>query len=195
MVARVQDLGLDLVQRQSGKAHLIGGGLAMDKAVRKRWCQHLFGMRRGGFNEIAQHIVVLDLQTLHASLLNILGLHRRNHATAFVAQSSRFVQFCIIACGHKAAIPRKQRRFGNQRRIQQINQGTVAQQRLTGVAQNLWHIAQPRRDAFGLGQPRTNGRKVARPAAVKRQPRQRAVNIRHAAQIRPQILAQRCGIQ
>jgi hypothetical protein len=69
-------------------------------------------------NEIAQHIVVLDLQTLNPSCRNVVGLHHGNHAAPLVAQLSRLIQLCIESRSDKAAVPHQQRRLRYQRLLQ-----------------------------------------------------------------------------
>ena len=52
------------VSVDGGEAHLVGGGLAVDEGLGQRRGQHPFGMGRRRLDEIAQHVVVLDLQAL-----------------------------------------------------------------------------------------------------------------------------------
>ncbi len=66
MGAGIEDLGLHLAERDGGESHLIGGCLAMDERIAQRVGQHFVRMGRGGFDEIAQHIVVLDLERRNA---------------------------------------------------------------------------------------------------------------------------------
>ena len=87
----VEDAGLHLAEFRRGKAQLVGGGLAMLELFVQRFGQHLVGVGRGDLDEIAQHVVVLDLDRGDARKLCVFGLHRRDDATAFVAQLAGFV--------------------------------------------------------------------------------------------------------
>ncbi len=81
-----------------------------------------FGMGGRGFDEIAQHVVVLDLQRGDARLGNVIGLHGGDDAAAFVAQLAGFIQFGVITRCDETAITGQQRRFGDKRVVQQVNQ-------------------------------------------------------------------------
>ena len=70
-------------------------------------------MGRGAFDEIAQDIVVLDLERGNPRVRNKLLLHARDYAAPFVAQLARGVEVSIVTGRDEAAIPHHQRRFGD----------------------------------------------------------------------------------
>ena len=72
----------------------------------------------GRFDEIPQHIVVLDLQALDAAERGILRLQGSDHAAPFVAKAARFIQIGVMAGGDKATIPCQKRQVCRQGRLQ-----------------------------------------------------------------------------
>ena len=80
-------------------------------------------MGGGGFNEISQHIIVLNFQGGNLRLAGIIGLHPSNHRPRFVAQGRHLIQLYRIASGDKPTISRQKGRLGDQGAIQFIGQG------------------------------------------------------------------------
>ena len=74
------------------------------KVAFKRRRHQLVAVLRGHLDEIAEHVVVTDLQGLYAGLVGIARLHRRDHAAGLVAQRACFVERCLVACAHEAAV-------------------------------------------------------------------------------------------
>ena len=65
-------------------------------------------MGRGGFDEIAQNVIMFDFQRSDFGQGTILGLHLRNHPAAFVAQMPGMVQIRLKTCGHETPITQQQ---------------------------------------------------------------------------------------
>ena len=126
------------------------------------------GCRR--LDEIAQHIVVLDLQALNAGLSDVISLHAGNHAAPLVAQLPRFIQLCIESRGDKASVPHQQRRLRHQRLLQKPAQHLVPHKRRRRGREERRHaddehLRHPQR----ARKPRADRRQVARPASVQGQ--------------------------
>ena len=129
MVPSIQNPRLNLAQGQGGEPYLIGRGLPMNEGFRQGRGEHLIGMGCRRLDEIAQHIVVLDLQALNAGRRNVIGLHPGNHAAPLVAQLPRLVQLCIESRGDKAPVPHQKRRLRDQRLLQKRAQHLMPHQR------------------------------------------------------------------
>ena len=65
-VGGVGDLRLELAELGGGEAHLAGERLAMDEGRVERRAQQLVAVLRGHLDEIAEHVVVPDLQRADA---------------------------------------------------------------------------------------------------------------------------------
>ena len=92
-------------------------------------CEQLVAVLRGHLDEIAEHVVVPDLERAHAGLLGIARLQRRDHAARFVAQRARLVERGVVARAHEAAVALEQRQLVAERR------GKLARDRGVGLAQ------------------------------------------------------------
>ena len=91
-VGRVGDLGFELAELGGGEAHLAGERLAMDEGRVERRGEQLFAVLRGDLDEIAEHVVVPDLQRADAGRLGVARLQRGDDAARFVAQRARLVE-------------------------------------------------------------------------------------------------------
>ncbi len=94
-----------------GKAHGICHGLAMNELTRMIGTQQLPAALLIQFNEIAQHVVVLDLQRFQAGFFGIPGLQAGDDLAAFVAKRTVFVKLCIGTGPNETAITRGGRQF------------------------------------------------------------------------------------
>ena len=152
---------------------------------------HLFRVGGGGLDEVAQHVVVFDLQRGDPGLGGILRLHGGDHATALVAQLAGLVERFVIAGSDEAAVAGKQRRLGHQRGIEPREQVLVAAQRIArgGEKRGQGGLVECLRDLLGLGQRVAHRGEVARTAAVEPEARQGAVEVGDLAQ----QIAQRAG--
>ena len=117
--AGVDDAAFQLGERHGGEAHRVGQGLAVDEALAQRRRQHPLGVARGDFDEIAEHVVVADLQRVDAGLGGVVGLHAGNHAAALVAQLARLVERGVMPGGDKAAVAGQDRRLRHQGGVEQ----------------------------------------------------------------------------
>ena len=81
-----------------------------------------------GFNEISQHIIVLNFQGRNLILAGIIGLHPSNHRSRFVAQRRHLIQLSRIASGDKSTISRQKGRLDDQGAIQFVGEGLKALQ-------------------------------------------------------------------
>ncbi len=72
-------------------------------------------MLRGDLDEIAEHVVVPDLQSLDASIVRIARLHRGDDEPRGVAQIAGLVERGLIAFAHEAAVALDQRQLFGQR--------------------------------------------------------------------------------
>ncbi len=72
-------------------------------------------MLRRHLDEIAQHIVVPDLETLDAGIIRVARLHRGDDEARGVAQAAGLVQRRLIVLAHKAAVALDQRQLLGER--------------------------------------------------------------------------------
>ncbi len=114
-VAGVGDLGLDLAEFGRGEANLASQCLAMDEGRVQRRRHQLVAVLRGDLDEIAEHIVVPDLERLDAGVVGVARLHRRNHEARGVAQAAGLVQRGLIAFANKTAVALDQRQLLGER--------------------------------------------------------------------------------
>ena len=109
------DLGFELAELGGGEAHLAGERLAVDEGRVERRRQQLLAVLRGHLDEIAEHVVVPDLQRAHAGRVGVARLQRRDHAAGFVAQRARLVERGVVACAHEAAVALEVRQLVGER--------------------------------------------------------------------------------
>ena len=121
-VGGVQDAFFELGQVQRGKPQRIGGRLAVDEGIGERLAQHPFGMGGRRFDEIAENVVVLDLQGPDPGRLDILRLQPGDHAAPFVAQLPRRIQIGGMAFGHHSAIAQRHGQVVGQCTAEQVRQ-------------------------------------------------------------------------
>ncbi len=74
-------------------------------------------MARGDLDEIAENVVVADLERLNPGLGGVVRLHPGNHAAALVAELARLVELGVVAFGDKAAVAGQNWQFGDERVI------------------------------------------------------------------------------
>ncbi len=142
----------------------------------------LLAVLRGHLDEIAEHVVVPDLQRAHAGLVGVARLQRGDHPARFVAQRARLVERGVVAGAHEAAVALEQRQFvGERRRQLGCDRGIgPAQRRRSAAAISAGSVASA---VERVGEARrcrdavADGGEVARAAAADHQPRQRARQI------------------
>ena len=103
-LAGIRDLGFDLAEFGCGEADLSGQGLAVDEGRVQRRRHEPVAMLGGDLDEIAEHVVVPDLQALDAGILGVARLHRSYDETRGIAQIAGLVEGCLIALADKAAV-------------------------------------------------------------------------------------------
>ena len=114
----VGDLRFQLAKFGGGEAHLPGQRLAMDEGRVERRAHQLVAVLRGDVDEIAEHVVVPDLQRPDARGLGVAHLKRGDDAARFVAQRSRFVERRLVARADKAAVAAERGQFVGRARAQ-----------------------------------------------------------------------------
>ena len=190
-VTGIEDPGLHLGQVHGGEADLIGGSLAVDEGLAERGGEHLFRVGRGGLDEVAQHVVVLDLQALDAGLFDIVGLHPGDDAAPFVAKLACLIQIGVMAGRDEAAVADQKRRFGDQRAGEQRDQIVKAGHGAGGAGDLVGLVGgQAGGEPAAHFKPGADRDKVARAGPVQRQARQGAVDVGHLAQVGAQRFGQ-----
>ena len=159
--------------------------------------EQLVAVLRRHLDEIAEHVVVPDLQRLDAGRIGIARLQRGDHPARFVAQRARLVERAVVAGAHEAAVALEQGQLVGERRRERIGDGRIR------TAQRGGRVCQLGRDLSGLlqraGELRgrqnavADGGKIARTAAVDHQPRQRAGEIGRGLEPRAHVAARRAG--
>ena len=86
------DLRLQLAQLGGGETHLAGERLTVNKDAVERRRHQPFAVLRGDLDEIAKHIVVLDLENADARFFDVTRLQCGDDAPDFVAQRARLVE-------------------------------------------------------------------------------------------------------
>jgi hypothetical protein len=191
LVGGLRDLGLQLAQLDGGEAGGVGGRLALDEAAVRL---HLVMLRRGRLDEIAQHVVVLDFERADAEVGAVARLQLQDQLARIVAQRAPLVEVGQVAGRDEAAVARQQRQALAQRARQAIDQVAVMAEVGQRLAQQRRRraetcLGEQRLDAGRRQQAVADGGEVARAAAVQRQARQRALQVRRFLQVRAQVLA------
>ncbi len=158
----------------------------MDEAIGR---MHLFGMGRRGFDEIAEDVVVFDLERRDAGLARELCLHPGNDRPTLVAEFAGLIEVVVGACGDEATVACKEGWIGDQHCVQFGMQGLMARECMGGGGDEIRCV--PRDEVgncLGLSEPIPDCRQIARPAAIEGEPRQCPVDIGDA----PQALADIC---
>ena len=81
------DARLEIDERVGGEAHRARHRLAVDEGRVVRRLEQPFPRRLRRLEEIAEHVVVLDLELTDAGLFGVARLHVGDHAPALVAQA------------------------------------------------------------------------------------------------------------
>ena len=183
MAAGVEDAGLDLGEGEGGEADGVGVGLAVDEELGKRRLQHPLGVAGGGLDEVAEHVVVADLQGIDAALADVLALQLGDDAAALVAQAAGFVELLVEARGDEFAVAGEERRFVDQRLAETSDEGGMAAEGVAGGGEDLRNVAvKGLAQALGLGEAVAEGGEVAGAAAVEREAREGALEVGDAAE-------------
>ena len=116
-VAGIGDLGFDLAELGCGEAHLPGQGLAMDEDRIQRRRHQSVAVLCGHLDEIAEHIVMADLQAFDAAVVGVARLHRGDDQPRRVAQAARLVERRFITLAHETAVALDQRQLLGKRAL------------------------------------------------------------------------------
>ncbi len=152
-------------------------------------------MRGRDLDEIADHVVVADLEGGDPGLLGVLALQIGDQASRLVAQFQGRVQFGRVALGDEAAVARIERRLGHQRRGEPVGEFAVFAQIV-----ERFENARRRRHVARLGaelgahlrqfaQPLADADEIARAPAPHGEALQGALQIGKAAQRLAQAFA------
>ena len=124
----------------------------MDKGFIQGRRHHLFRVNSGGFDEVAQHVVVLDLERGDPGIVGELCLHRRYDASPFVPQLPCLIQIFVKPRSYKTAISAQKRWFSDQRFVQKRDNLVMTAQRPVRIRQHLRQtVGLPVRDCLRLG--------------------------------------------
>ena len=188
------DAAFETAQFRRGKTHDAGERLAVNERLAERRRHQLFALRPRHLDEIAEHVVVLDLERANAGLLGVARLQARDHPARGVAQFARFIQILIVARAHEAAGAFRQRQlvgkrifeFGGERGFDRGKSGGGLGKLRRGfrLRENLRELRRERETVADSG-------KIARAAAGKRQAGKRARKIGYFGQEPPQLIAER----
>ena len=170
-----------------------GERLAVGEAAVGR--HQLVGMPRGHFDMIAENGVVPDLERADGGRIAIARFERGNCTAAVRCRIAQRVQIGVIAFRDVSALRGVDRRRGDQRARQlvdqtlvtaELRQKCVEQRRPVGLGLQL----APER--IRRGQPVAKQREVARAPAAGRQPRERPRDVGHGLERHPNSLAADC---
>ena len=168
----------------------------MDEGRIQRRRHQLVAVLRGDLDEIAEHVVVADLQALDAGLVGVARLHRGDHEARGVAQIAGLVECGLIAFAHEAAVALDQRQLFGKRALEFARQiARRAAQRLhdrrRSPAAELSSCASRASAASAASNAVAQAGEIARAAASDRQPRQRARHVGRRAQRGAEVVARR----
>ena len=169
----------------------------MDEQLDMRRLAQDGAMQRGDLDEIAEHVVVADLQRFDAGRLGVSRLQAGDDLAAAVAQAPMLVEIAVGAVLDEAAVARIDgKRLGERRRERLLDLGGRGFETIPDAGKLLRQAegARAMRQACAKGMRRADGRadraEIARTAAPKRQTRQRAGKVGSRLQLFAQALAQ-----
>ena len=149
----------------------------------------------GHLDVVAEHVVVPDFQRADAGLLDEVALHAGDDPARLVAQRPHLVELAVIEPAQtKSAVALQERQLVAQRPVEvprADRRGSAA--RASRAATSSGGSAQPSKQRVDRAPPHKaspQSAKVARSAAVQRQPRQRPRNVRRRLQRLAQCIAQ-----
>jgi hypothetical protein len=150
---------------------------------------------RGHFDEIAEDIVVLDLEHANARVLGITHLQRRDHASRFIAERAGLIEDLVITFANETAVAFEGRQLSGERGRQFGRQHAI---RLAAGLHRGGHLGgfflegrKPTGKFSGGQYAVANGGKIARSATADGQSRQRAGKIRRGVQAGARFRARR----
>ena len=192
-VAGVRNLGFDLAEFGGREAGLTGQRLAVDEGGVERRRHQLVAVLRGDLDEVAEHVVVADLQALDAAIVGVARLHRGHHEARGVAQIAGLVERGLEAFADEAAVALLQRQLVGE--CAGKSAGQVARRpaqrvhRRRDVGRQVADRAEPRQHLVGGEHAVAKGCEIARAAAADREPRQCARHVGRGLQCRADVVA------
>ena len=156
-----------LMQAHRIEAHGARHGLTVRKAA---FGSHQgIAMPGGDFDEIAQHLVMPDLQRRDARVFAILALQCRNGAARISARLAQCVERVIVALRDVAPLGPLGRRNWHERARQRIDQSAMPAQRVGGLCHQRGHVGGLRDELLQLAcarEPIPDLAQVARTSAA-----------------------------
>lgn len=184
-VRGIGDLRFELGKLGRGEAHGIRHGLAMNEAgAAGVGVGHRSGIAGGHLDEVAEHVVVLDLQRLDARLFAILQLQPRDHAARLIAQRPHLVELGARALADEAAVALQKRQFLGKGRVEAREQfPRQGRDRVARFGQFRRELGAREERRYRRRGPhaRLDGTEIARAAAAEREPRQGPRHVRRPA--------------
>ena len=192
------DARLEIGERARAEAHRASHRLAMDEGRAMGRLEQRFARRLRRLDEVAEKIVVLDLELPDPRLVGVGRLQFRDHAAAFVAQTQRFVERRKRARANEPAVTFEKRQLVRQRRVEiALEPGAIGSEPRIGahefereLLRGLENAGQRRRG----GEAVANGGEVARAAAVEAQARESPQKVGRMHERPAQGVAHRRGL-
>ncbi len=180
-----------LMQGERVEAHGAGHSLTMGEAA--VGFQQLIRVTLGHFDEIAEDVVVLDLEGGDACLLSIFCFKRGDCPARIARDPAQFVQRRVIAGGDISALSPLSGRRRHQRPFEMIHQRAMAaeigQQRFKQHRQIL-PPRKPIRSHARTGKTIAKLTEIAGRASARNDPAQRAAHVRQRTQGGTHVLTQ-----
>ena len=161
--------------------HRAGHRLAVDEPVVAEQPLAAIGT---DFDEIPEHVVVLDLERGDAGPVRVLRLQGADEAPALVAQRMLFVERGDVAAGDEAAVAREQGQVGGERAGQPVDEHVVDAEAGDRVGeavgkrcQSSGTVGEVRPQGIGGAQRVAQRGEVARTAAADAQAPERALDV------------------
>ena len=98
------DLGFQFAEFDRGEAHGVRHRLAMDEGFLERPPQEILADSLRDFDEVAEHVIVLDAQRPAARVGGVAGLERGDEAARVLPQRASLVEGGVEARPHEAAV-------------------------------------------------------------------------------------------
>ena len=124
-VGGARDFGFELAQLRRREADLAGERLAVDEGRVERRRHQPLAVLRGDLDEIAEHVVVANLERAHRRRIGIARLQRGDDAARFVAQRPRLIERGVEAFAHETAVALEVGKLLGQRRVERMRERRV----------------------------------------------------------------------
>ncbi len=200
------DLLFELAKLGRGEAHGACHRLPMDEFLGAGACLERLRLAGGDLDEIAEHVVVPDLERADAALLRVARLQPGDDAPALVAKRARFVERRVVARAHEAAVALQKRKVVGERRFQRFGERrqlradvgeVIARTGRRNVGAPTFALIVLQLPVYGVGCLKASADhvEIARSAALEPEPRQGAKHVRHAGKRLADFRAKRRAIE